>query len=105
MGTSASSGRFPGFSRSFNLLRGFSAFLLIGTAVALFVTTVATGLADAQGWVLPPGTTDMLKLGALLSFAAGPTAWMLSKILKVRRMTGTDYSDAQDMEPAETATH
>lgn len=78
----------------------------IGFTVALFVSTVAIGLAGAQGWVLPEGTTDMLKLGALLSFVAGPMAWMLAKALNVKRLTGTDHSDSDDMEPAEaTAAH
>lgn len=72
----------------------------IGFTVALFVSTVAIGLAGEQGWILPAGTDDMLKLGALLSFAAGPLAWLLSKLTGVKRMTGTDHSDAKDLEPA-----
>lgn len=58
----------------------------IGFTVALFVTTVALGLSAKQGWILPPGTGDMLKLGALLSFAAGPIAFVLSKLLRVERI-------------------
>jgi NhaA family Na+:H+ antiporter len=58
----------------------------IGFTVALFVTTVALGLAPAQGWELPPGTGDMLKLGALLSFAAGPIAWIMAIIMKVEKI-------------------
>lgn len=58
----------------------------IGFTVALFVTTVALGLSRTQGWELPEGTGDMLKLGALLSFIAGPSAWILSKLLKVQKI-------------------
>ncbi|EDY80786.1 Na+/H+ antiporter 1 superfamily [Verrucomicrobiia bacterium DG1235] len=58
----------------------------IGFTVALFVTTVALGLSSAQGWVLPEGAGDMMKLGALLSFAAGPVAWLLSKLLRVQKI-------------------
>lgn len=58
----------------------------IGFTVALFVTTVALGLSAAQGWELPPGAADMLKLGALLSFAAGPLAWLMAKALRVQKI-------------------
>ncbi len=69
----------------------------IGFTVALFVTTVALSLAPQQGWVLPPGTGDMLKLGALLSFAAGPLAWILAIVLKVEKI---HPDDPQAAEPA-----
>ncbi len=71
----------------------------IGFTVALFVTTVALDLAPAQGWILPDGAADMLKLGALLSFVAGPLAWMMAKAFKVKRLTGPDHTDAEDLEP------
>lgn len=62
----------------------------IGFTVALFVTTVALGLSEAQGWVLPDGADDMLKLGALLSFSSGLVAFILSKILGVKRIEDGD---------------
>lgn len=60
----------------------------IGFTVALFVTTVALSsapkeLADA---FMASGTGDMLKLGALLSFSAGPIALVISKIIKLERL-------------------
>ncbi len=63
----------------------------IGFTVALFVSTVALGLADAQGWtylVENPEVSDMLKLGALLSFAAGPIAWIMAILMKVEKIHG-----------------
>jgi NhaA family Na+:H+ antiporter len=60
----------------------------IGFTVALFVTTVALELAPQQGWVLAEGTSDMLKLGALLSFAAGPIAWIMAIMMKVEKIHG-----------------
>lgn len=53
----------------------------IGFTVALFVTAVAMETAP-----IPPAVGDMLKLGALLSFIAGPIAWGLSKLFKVQRI-------------------
>lgn len=60
----------------------------IGFTVALFVTTVALGLAPSQGWEITESTADMLKLGALLSFTAGPLAWIMAKFLKVEKIHG-----------------
>ena len=59
----------------------------IGFTVALFVTTVAlgTGAIDISQ---APHVGDMLKLGALLSFAAGPIAWVLSKVFGVEKIEG-----------------
>lgn len=54
----------------------------IGFTVALFVATVSMQVAP-----IDPTTGDMLKLGALLSFTAGPVAWLLSKYFKVERIT------------------
>jgi NhaA family Na+:H+ antiporter len=59
----------------------------IGFTVALFVTTVALGLAPQQGWTnVPANFGDMLKLGALMSFAAGPIAWIMAIIMKVEKI-------------------
>lgn len=60
----------------------------IGFTVALFVTTVALQSGDHAQLVLfkQAGTGDMLKLGALLSFAAGPIALVLSKAMGVERL-------------------
>ena len=55
----------------------------IGFTVALFVTTVAVDVMN-----IPTATADMLKLGALLSFAAGPIAYLISKLMKVERIEG-----------------
>lgn len=66
----------------------------IGFTVALFVTTVALGLAPLQGWHLPDHVGDMLKLGALLSFAAGPIAWVLAKITGVEKINGDEPTEA-----------
>lgn len=60
----------------------------IGFTVALFVTTVA--LQSGEKSLLDAyeisGTGDMLKLGALLSFAAGPIAFGLSKVIGLKRI-------------------
>ena len=55
----------------------------IGFTVALFVTTVAinSGGIDAS-------VQDMLKLGALMSFTAGPIAWIVAKIFGVEKIEG-----------------
>lgn len=66
----------------------------VGFTVALFVTTVAMQLVS-----LPSSTEDMLKLGALLSFAAGPLAYLLAKALGVQRMENVPASSA----PAESS--
>ena len=57
----------------------------IGFTVALFVTGVALTPQLAPDLV---GTTtgDMLKLGALLSFAAGPIAWIMAKVLSIEKI-------------------
>ncbi len=67
----------------------------IGFTVALFVTTTALNLAPMQGWThLPAHVGDMLKLGALLSFGAGPIAWVLAKFTGVQRITGKEPAEA-----------
>ncbi len=53
----------------------------IGFTVALFVTAVALETAP-----IPAVTGDMLKLGALLSFVAGPIAWMMGRAFKIRKI-------------------
>ena len=53
----------------------------IGFTVALFVTAVAISVKG-----IPPATGDMLKLGALLSFIAGPIALFLGWKLKVEKI-------------------
>ncbi len=53
----------------------------VGFTVALFVTAVALETAP-----IPTITGDMLKLGALLSFVAGPIAWMMARAFKVRKI-------------------
>lgn len=60
----------------------------IGFTVALFVTTVAlqSGDADLLAAYAEAKTGDMLKLGALLSFAAGPIAFGISKIIGLKRI-------------------
>lgn len=60
----------------------------IGFTVALFVTTVAYGTlpAEMQQLWAEVHVTDMLKLGALLSFAAGPIAWLMAIALKVEKI-------------------
>ena len=62
--------------------------LRIGFAVALFVTTVALQSGDAAllAAYAEAKTGDMLKLGALLSFAAGPIAFGISKIIGLKRI-------------------
>ena len=55
----------------------------IGFTVALFVTTVATG----DNLVLKAAGVDgMLKLGALLSFGAGPIALIMSKAMGLKKI-------------------
>ncbi len=60
----------------------------IGFTVALFVTTVAlqTGDPALLERFAEAGTGDMLKLGALLSFAAGPVAFVLAKVIGLERI-------------------
>ena len=60
----------------------------VGFTVALFVTSVAlsNGVSpEAAAEYAKYGTADMLRLGALLSFAAGPIAWLFAKMLNVGR--------------------
>lgn len=60
----------------------------IGFTVALFVTSVA--LKQAPAAMLEAfkasGTEDMLKLGALMSFAAGGVSFALSKVMGIKRL-------------------
>lgn len=60
----------------------------IGFTVALFVTTVAlqSGSSELLEAYRQAGTGDMLKLGALLSFTAGPLAFGISKLIKLERI-------------------
>lgn len=60
----------------------------IGFTVALFVTTVAlqSGEAELLKAYKAAGTGDMLKLGALLSFAAGPIAFIIAKVIGMERI-------------------
>lgn len=58
----------------------------IGFTVALFVTGIVVELGPDKGWDLPNHIGDMLKLGALLSFAAGPIAVLAGKILKIEKL-------------------
>ncbi|MEC9398648.1 MAG: Na+/H+ antiporter NhaA, partial [Myxococcota bacterium] len=60
----------------------------IGFTVALFVTTVALTSAPKElaDSFAQAGTGDMLKLGALLSFIAGPIALGLSKVIGLERL-------------------
>ena len=60
----------------------------IGFTVALFVTTVAlqSGATELLVEYKIHGTGDMLKLGALLSFTAGPIAFILSKFIGMKRI-------------------
>lgn len=60
----------------------------IGFTVALFVTTVALQSGDAEllAAYSASKTGDMLKLGALLSFAAGPIAFGISKAIGLKRI-------------------
>lgn len=64
----------------------------IGFTVALFVTTVALQSGDHATLVKleAAGVGDMLKLGALFSFAAGPIALIMSKAMKLERITTRD---------------
>ena len=64
----------------------------IGFTVALFVTTVAlqSGSSELLAQYKIAHTGDMLKLGALLSFAAGPIALLLSKALGLKRIGSPD---------------
>ncbi|AWV89692.1 Na+/H+ antiporter NhaA [Bradymonas sediminis] len=66
----------------------------IGFTVALFVTTVALSQAPAQGWHIDETTAGMLKLGALLSFAAGPLAWLLSLATHVEKINTPEEAAA-----------
>ncbi len=61
----------------------------IGFTVALFVTTVAVGTGE-----VPVEFAGMLKLGALLSFAAGPAALVLAKIFKIEKIHQADGAPA-----------
>ncbi|MEM1347034.1 MAG: Na+/H+ antiporter NhaA [Myxococcota bacterium] len=78
----------------------------IGFTVALFVTTVAlsSGEAATLEAFKASGTGDMLKLGALLSFAAGPIAFIISRVINLERVNTSDELKAAiaNME-AETA--
>lgn len=56
----------------------------IGFTVALFVTAVAV-----QEMEIAKQYADMLKLGALLSFAAGPIAFVISRLMNVERIEGS----------------
>ena len=60
----------------------------IGFTVVLFVTTVALTSAPKElaDSFAQAGTGDMLKLGALLSFIAGPIALGLSKVIGLERL-------------------
>jgi Na+:H+ antiporter, NhaA family len=61
----------------------------VGFTVALFVATIGLSLAGAQGWqylIEHPEVGDMLKLGAILSFAAGPIAMLLGWLLKIEKI-------------------
>ena len=58
----------------------------IGFTVALFVTAVTLQLDSFQHLEHAEAMGDMLKLGALLSFAAGPIAWIASRIMDVERI-------------------
>lgn len=55
----------------------------IGFTVALFVTTVYVGISTDPALAEIAG---QLKLGALLSFAAGPLGFVFAKFLKVRKI-------------------
>jgi NhaA family Na+:H+ antiporter len=55
----------------------------IGFTVALFVTSVAV-----QVMSIPQNYADMMKLGALLSFSAGPIAFIISRLMHVERIDG-----------------
>lgn len=59
----------------------------IGFTVALFVTTVYIGIADSPELASISGE---LKLGALLSFSAGPLGYVLAKFLKVDKIEPGD---------------
>lgn len=54
----------------------------VGFTVALFVTSVAIDTGK-----VPEQLGGMLKLGALLSFAAGPLAMLVSKMMRVRQVS------------------
>ena len=64
----------------------------IGFTVALFVTTVAIQSAPTELFneFRVSGTADMLKLGALLSFTAGPIAFVISKLIGMKRLETAD---------------
>lgn len=63
----------------------------IGFTVALFVTTVAT---DGQDALKAAKVDDMLKLGALLSFLAGPIALGISKAIGMKRIETPEELEA-----------
>ncbi len=69
----------------------------IGFTVALFVTTVAlqSGSTEMIASFKAAGTGDMLKLGALLSFAAGPIAFAISKAIGLEKINTTAELKAQ----------
>src|SRR5690554_296133 len=60
----------------------------IGFTVALFVTGIVVNIAGQPDsiWHLPPHIGDMLKLGALLSFAAGPIAVVMGIMFKIKKL-------------------
>lgn len=67
----------------------------IGFTVALFVTTVAIQSAptDLLNQFKESGTSDMLKLGALLSFSAGPIAFLIARGIGLERLETKDDLD------------
>jgi NhaA family Na+:H+ antiporter len=58
----------------------------IGFTVALFVVSVAYDAAAAGDDLL--AVIDMLKLGALLSFAAGPIAAIMARVMGIEKLEG-----------------
>lgn len=54
----------------------------VGFTVALFVTSVAIGTGK-----VPDELGGMLKLGALLSFAAGPMAMLVAKMMRIEKLS------------------
>jgi NhaA family Na+:H+ antiporter len=63
----------------------------IGFTVALFVTTVYVGMADDPAL---SGIAGQLKLGALLSFFAGPLGFLLAKLIGVKKIHHREGSDS-----------
>lgn len=57
----------------------------IGFTVALFVTTVYVGMSDDPALA---GIAGQLKLGALLSFTAGPLAIILGRLIGIKKIHG-----------------